>query len=67
MSKEQDLAAQIEKLINYWRRKSNCDFKSASNKEVDMERRAIEYGATIFFNCANQLELLIQTGELPKL
>lgn len=56
------MTAELILLVEKWKRIAAIKFKHAEGEETEFGKRFTEHGATCYFNCANELEHLIKTG-----
>lgn len=54
-----------EQLVKEWGKISGKKFADADLEHDEFGKRFIEHGAVCYFNCARQLQHLIETGDLP--
>lgn len=54
---------ELVSLVEKWKRIAAIKFEHAKGEETDFGKRFIEHGAVCYFNCANELEQLIKTGD----
>lgn len=57
------MTPELVSLIEKWKRTAAIKFKHAKGEETEFGRRFIEHGAICYFNCANELEHLIESGD----
>ncbi|GEM_PF-5162522 len=57
---------QLRELARRWAHTARCKFKSAEEQppEEEFGKRFIEHGAMCYYNCYQELEQLLDTGEL---
>ena len=54
---------ELQNLIEKWQRIAAKKFKDAKFEKTDFGKQFVEHGAVCYFNCANDLQNLIKSGD----
>ena len=55
----QRMVRRLGELVETWKSRSRCKFRSAERAPNEIEKSHIEHGATCYFNCSEELQRLV--------